>query len=131
MYGLILIGIGSQNNFGLRVGFKCLDLLFLAILVVLRAGIILYLVCYNAPDMYNLLVKTYFLNHDNWWVHPDEPFFTNASKFNALVTWGIWISLRPAIFLLMYLSPIVVVSLLFKFKEQVGSWGELFNKIIC
>jgi hypothetical protein len=39
---LMLIGIGSMNNFNIRIGVKCLDVFLLAILMLMRIAMLIY-----------------------------------------------------------------------------------------
>ena len=76
-----------------------------------------YAIYYIGPDVWRLLVKTYWMNHDNWWKNRDEGFVTNCSFVNALFCWSIWMMLRLFIFLMMYVAPVAVVLGLKKYKD--------------
>lgn len=64
---LVFLSVISYDNFGLRLGAKCLDCLFLAILMAMRTVIVLYTVVFIFPDTWTFLKMTYTLNDDNWW----------------------------------------------------------------
>ena len=113
---ILLVGIYSMNNFGIRIGVKCLDVLLLLILMVMRTAMILYQFIVLLPLSWKFIKMTYYLNQENWWKHPDEPFFTNCSIFNAILCWVMWLVLRFYIFLFMYIFPVILITQLIKFR---------------
>ena len=103
---LILI-FATIKNFGIRSGLACFDNLLLIILMLVRAAAVLYLFGFIVPDVYRLGVSAWYMNKDNWWKSPEEPFITNASWVNAFFAWAFWL---PVMYVIIFLlvSPILL-----------------------
>lgn len=71
---------------------------------------------------------TFYLNSINWWQYPDEPFFTNCSKFNATLTWIIWLS---SMFGLIIYGIIFLVGLIVMINKIQSEGFIVVTKYIC
>ena len=56
-----------MNNFSIRMGIKCLDILFLLILMIARTAMLGYVATVLAPMGWEFIKLTYYLNKSNWW----------------------------------------------------------------
>ena len=126
---LMIIGMYTLNNFGIRFGVNCLDKLLLLVLMVLRLCMLIYLFKELFPVIIEVCKLTYHLNEENWWTNPDEPFFTNCSAFNAFICWFAWSITRFYIFFFMYVLPVIMVYAIFK-KPSWRSWGAHLCKCL-
>jgi hypothetical protein len=82
------------------------------------------------PMAWKLVVIVYYMNHENWWKNPDEPFFTNGSVINAMICWVLWCAMRFYIFALMYISPILCLYILYK-MISTGNFIKGVKTIFC
>ena len=121
---LLLVGFCSMKNFNIRIGVKCLDHFLLSILMLVRTAMLIYQFGFVLPMFCKWIKMTYYLNQENWWKNPEEPFFTNSSIFNAYVCWVTWLIFRSYTFLFMYVIPtILIISLIQKIREKARDNG--------
>lgn len=118
VHAIRLVGIYTMHNFQIRIGVKCLDITLLLLLIVARTAMLVYGCVWILPPFWKFIKLTYWMNQENWWKSPDEPFITNggtyASMLNAVISWYPWSIFRMYIFLFMYIVPIVILVTLLK-----------------
>ena len=105
----LLSGILLKDNIGQN---RCTKLLSQIVFSLLRLCIVICMVIYVLPFMMKCFYETWELNSRNWWVKEDESFFTNESKYNALICWIIWsilIVVENAI--LLYVTILVILAI--------------------
>ena len=103
------IGLLSLKNFGIRFRVKCLDYTLLVILILIRTLLVAYTIVFIYPDIWKIIVMTWNLNKENTWKSEDEPFFTNASMFNAFICWIFWFIYIWSIYFFIYILPLIFI----------------------
>ena len=80
----------SGDNFGIHIKNKLIKETLKNILTLIRICLLAYLLIVLSIDYVFLVIDTFYLNDKNWWKSSNEPFFTNASLINALISWPVW-----------------------------------------
>jgi hypothetical protein len=112
-YACIFVSILTFNNFGIKFRIYCLDGSLFLILCTFRAVIVGYIIFWMIPALWEFFSMTWTLNSVNWWQDPNERFFTNCSRFNAVLVWLLWFITLICMWLFMfYLTCSICFSLL-------------------
>ena len=63
--------------------------------------------------MFSMFCFALTLQKANWWHSKTDPFFTNCSPFNCLVTWFIWFGMETTFWLLCFAGIIGLISMIY------------------
>jgi hypothetical protein len=93
-------------------GGRCFKIVFDFLFCLIRVMLLTLMVVFVIPKVLKCLYETWILNSKNWWLNENESFFTNESKWNALVTWIMWaIILLIEYFFLIYVAILLILAL--------------------
>ena len=108
-YFLMLLGLYTFNNFGIRSRVVCFNYLLIVTLSFLRMLMAVYIILFIFVDFFNVLLVTWNLNKDNTWKSKDEPFITNCSVWNAFICWIFWFAYTMVLWVVVFLLPAIAL----------------------
>lgn len=134
-YTLVIVANFTMCNMGIRTRHVWFNAILLGLCAFVRIIVAICMIHTTYYDLLTGLEVCWTLNTDNWWTNSGEPFLTNDSYFNALVSWVYWIALMPCIymmifFVILYIGAVIHMFCKGKAKEFFGKWYLIIDKTI-
>mmetsp|Transcript_17816 Transcript_17816/g.30205 ORF Transcript_17816/g.30205 Transcript_17816/m.30205 type:complete len:211 (+) Transcript_17816:353-985(+) len=124
---LVLVGLVTQRNGGIRFRTGFFNILLTIVMVLLRVAMLGYTVTQIYPEAIQFVQMTWSLNQVNWWKSPDEPFFASYSLLNSLLANYLWLLTMVAIYIVILILPLLLVTQLLQMVRRKGLCKAVFR----